>query len=95
MAEYIEREAFIKRLENEADKSSDIINLLILNGIANIVRDKNIAPDVNVVEVVRCKECVHYNTSSCADGFGWCNWYDNGQISNNFCSFGERSSDNV
>ena len=52
MAEYIEREAFIKRLENEADKSSDIINLLILNGIANIVRDENIAPAADVVEVV-------------------------------------------
>ena len=52
MAEYIEREAFIKRLENEADKSSDIINLLILNGIANIVRDENIAPTADVVEVV-------------------------------------------
>ena len=52
MPEYIEREAFIKRLENEADKSSDIINLLILNGIANIVRDENIAPAADVVEVV-------------------------------------------
>lgn len=52
MPEYIEREAFIKRLENEADLSSDIINLLILNGIANIVRDKNIAPAADVVEVI-------------------------------------------
>ena len=52
MAEYIERDAFIKRLENEADRSSGIIDLLILNGIANIVRDNNIAPSADVVEVV-------------------------------------------
>lgn len=52
MPEYIDKEAFIKRLENEADKSSDIINLLILNGIANIVRDESIAPTADVVEVV-------------------------------------------
>lgn len=58
MAEYIEREAFIKRLENEVDRSSDITNLLILNGIANIVRDKNIAPTADVVEVVH-GEWVH------------------------------------
>ena len=58
MAEYIERKAFIKRLENEVDRSSDIINLLILNGIANIVRDKNIAPTADVVEVVH-GEWVH------------------------------------
>lgn len=60
MPEYIDRKAFIKRLENEADRSSDIINLLILNGIANIVRDENIAPAADVVEVVRCKDCAHY-----------------------------------
>lgn len=57
MPEYIDRDAFIKRLENEADRSSDIINLLILNGIANIVRDENIAPAADVVEVVRCRDC--------------------------------------
>lgn len=48
MPKYIDRDAFIKRLENEADRSSDIINLLILNGIANIVRDENIAPTVQM-----------------------------------------------
>jgi hypothetical protein len=51
MSRYIDAEAFIKRLENEADRSSDIINLLILNGIANIVRDKNIAPTADVIEI--------------------------------------------
>ena len=26
----------------------------------------------DVVHVVRCAKCRHYNTSGCADGFGWC-----------------------
>lgn len=66
MPEYIEREAFIKRLENEADKSSDIINLLILNGIANIVRDENIAPAADVIDAFKCKECERIKCELCS-----------------------------
>lgn len=49
--EYIDRQAFIKRLENEADRSTGILDLMILNGLANIVRDKGIAPDADVTEI--------------------------------------------
>lgn len=64
--EYIERQAFIKRLENEADRSTGILDLMILNGLANIVRDKKIAPDADAVEVVRCKDCRRRHTPECA-----------------------------
>ena len=90
MPEYIEREAFIKRLENEADKSSDIINLLILNGIANIVRDENIAPAADVVEVVRYKDCEH--AKEYKNNF-FCCYYPvtpKSVSSDDFCSYGER-----
>ena len=90
MPGYIEREAFIKRLENEADKSSDIINLLILNGIANIVRDENIAPAADVVEVVRCKDCKH--AKEYKNNF-FCCYYPvtpKSVSSDDFCSYGER-----
>lgn len=88
MAEYIEREAFIKRLEHEADISNGIIDLLILNGIANIVRDKKIAPTADVEKVVRCKDCksVHIDMNGCYV------CVNNGLLrkANDFCSYGKR-----
>lgn len=45
---------------------------------------------VDAVPVVRCKECVIYNTKGCAEGFGWCEAYDNGRMDNDFCSFGSK-----
>lgn len=94
MPEYIDRDAFIKRLENEADRSSDIINLLILNGIANIVRDENIAPAADVVEVVRCKDCEYakeYKNNL------FCCYYPRAPksvSSNDYCSYGIRKDGN-
>ena len=92
MAEYIEREAFIKRLEHEADISNGIIDLLILNGIANIVRDKKIAPTADVVEVVRCKDCQHFIDHACylKTRTGKTNKNIHECSSNDFCSYGER-----
>ena len=90
MAEYIEREAFIKRLENEADKSSDIINLLILNGIANIVRDENIAPAADVVEVVRCSECKYFGKELKQGKHSCLNYQLPYCLENDYCSYGEQ-----
>lgn len=41
--------------------------------------------------LVRCKNCKHYNTSSCADGFGWCerSGHDHGCTDDWFCADGE------
>lgn len=50
----------------------------------------NAATVCDMQEVVRCKDCKHYNTSSCADGFGWCEYFNNGAIDKHFCSYGER-----
>ena len=41
-------------------------------------------------DFVRCKECRHYNTGGCADGFGWCEAWDGGRRDEFFCNFGER-----
>ena len=92
MAEYIERDAFIKRLENEADRSSGIIDLLILNGIANIVRDNNIAPAVDVVKVVRCNDCYYYseNKGICTNTACVKSFYGCKVNPDDFCSYGER-----
>lgn len=52
-----------------------------------------VEPAADVVEVVRCKDCKHYNTSCCTDGFGWCENFNNGAEDKHFCSYGERRSD--
>ena len=90
MPEYIDRDAFIKRLENEADRSSDIINLLILNGIANIVRDENIAPAADVVEVVRCSECKYFGKELKQSKHSCLNYQLPYCLENDYCSYGER-----
>lgn len=48
------------------------------------------APRVDAVPVVRCKKCRHYNPSGCANGFGWCEYYNTGATDEHFCSHGER-----
>ena len=61
-------------------------------GFCDCVLMENVeeAPTVDAVEVVRCKDCVRYNTEGCANGFGWCEAYDNGRMDNDFCSFGAK-----
>ena len=46
--------------------------------------------DRNLVEVVRCKDCINYNPKGCADGFGWCEAWDQGRMNHHFCHCGER-----
>lgn len=48
---------------------------------------------LNVVEVVRCKDCRHYNASGCSDGFGWCESMNNGTHDDRYCSDGERKKE--
>lgn len=45
------------------------------------------------VRVVRCKDCGAYNTTNCAEGFGWCGHFDRGMMDNDFCSHGGRRTD--
>lgn len=44
-------------------------------------------------DLVHCKECRHYNTGGCADGFGWCQAWDGGRMDEHFCNFGERKTE--
>ena len=82
MADYIDREALLKRLcEGDPSRMEDFY----YNAIAE-------APAADVVNVVRCKDCEYgreedHNTYSCAnfpDGIGG---YISGEC---FCSYGER-----
>ena len=63
------------------------------------VQDIDEAPTVDAVEVVRCKDCIHYDNS---EGICWCHlnskfypggfdWHSFPEYG--FCSYGERKKD--
>lgn len=51
------------------------------------------APTVDAVPVVRCRDCINYNTDNCCDGYGWCENLGIGVHDNFFCKIGERKND--
>lgn len=65
-----------------------------------IIDDMKTVPTADVVEVVRCKDCRHYDNKNCKEGFGYCmreqedgffyNALHGVFKDNDFCSYGER-----
>ena len=77
----IDADAFLKRNEVYAD--CEFLHPMYQNTLREIVDDE---PTIDAVEVVRCKDCIHYNAGfEClAEGYGIerePNW---------FCADGER-----
>ena len=51
-------------------------------------------PTIDAVPIVRCKDCVYYNTTGCADGYGWCERPCDGIRSDEwYCADAERRED--
>lgn len=51
------------------------------------------APTIDAVQVVRCGECGHYDTTGYPAlnlGTGWCDKMDRGVHDDFYCSYGER-----
>ena len=92
MDEYIKRkDALQATTYMELVPSSDynIIKLTLL-AAQSVIRK---IPSADVVEVVRCKDCVKRHTGECAMSYecscgGQWSW----EIDNGFCVFGERKS---
>lgn len=69
-------------------------------GIFGLIKERlEATPTADVVPVVRCKDCKHYNEEDefCirwADMFAYCDWEDTKRVyPDGFCSFGERRDD--
>ena len=45
---------------------------------------------VEQTEIVRCRNCRHYDAKCCVDDFGWCYRHDFGTNDDWFCYDGER-----
>ena len=95
MAEYIEREALLKlsaeRYKDFCEKSGR--SLALDGAILWLKLAVNQTPAADVVEVVRCKDCKHYDDNSDLPG---CVNEFNGLVcsrENDFCSYGERRND--
>lgn len=78
--EYIERGALLK--EDFTGSWNDITDQQIFEHIIEL------APAADVVEVVRCRDCVHYQKGVC-NHFGYYT-YAPDVDEDDFCSYGER-----
>lgn len=91
MAEYIKREAAIKAIENAdytaISSDADDCKADYLREIIESV------PAADVVPVVRCKDCIHYDLGVCLKIYSDGNAQKDSWQSrnpNDFCSYGER-----
>jgi len=95
MAEYIEREAalrpFIIDKQGNRIRETDVDNWLVDISIRQVKRLIREVPAADVVEVVRCNDCMHYEP--CEGGKDYCWLNDMAVVENDFCSYGERRND--
>ena len=96
MADYIEREAVIEICSNqykECLRKNDWCGDTVAWNIGFAVKD---IPAADVVEVVRCKDCVHGTlyTNMAGAEYVDCGLDDHHVwLPNSFCSYGERRAD--
>lgn len=69
MSEYIEREALLNELQEELEFETPMYtaeqNKWINTGLRIVIKDVKRQPTTNVVEVVYCKDCKHYQKNTC------------------------------
>ena len=89
MAEYIEREAAIKRFENyraDCENEGDMHSAQVFEDCVGELIDMPVA---NVAPVVRCRECKHNDKKKQICALTGVHF-----LENDFCSWGEKSTDN-
>jgi hypothetical protein len=93
--EYIEREALIQYMQE--CKGDSVFNIMATGYAYSFIEN---APAVDVVEVVRCKDCKHFQQCIYIEQQGMCQNHSglNGKdccvSEGDFCSYGERKADN-
>lgn len=79
---YISREAAIETLSEFYHHKSEIQHIALREAL-------NRVPTADVVDVVRCKECIHDNSNDPICPIPWVK-----RMLDSYCSFGERRADN-
>lgn len=85
MAEYIDREALAMRV-----LGLTIVDPMVASYADAVLLQIQQAPAADVVEVVRCKDCVYYEP--CEGGKDYCCWHESAVVKNDFCSYEERKT---
>lgn len=101
MARYIDADAFIQWLKNVWDLESEWTNeITTITALKQTITDIKNTSIVDVVEVVRCKDCKYYKKNiSCVGGLynGCSEWLNEGNEievrEDDYCSYGERRED--
>lgn len=81
MAEYIDREALRKVLENWRDAHADVDDEQGCGLLEDVIWEVDAQPAADVAQVVRCKDCQKFKTYACrmvASGY------------DDFCSYGKQ-----
>lgn len=83
---------------NAEETNSRRAETLILQAVhqgAEVKFPTDIMNAADVVPVVRCKDCVYYDTVGCTDGFGWCEgtMVNTGTHDNFFCAEGKKKEE--
>ena len=85
MAEYIDKEKLLQKLSRMIEycqKYNKVNGLTALFQVGDAIID---CPTADVVEVVRCKDCKHWNNGDC--------YRLELSKSDDFCSYGERKEE--
>lgn len=93
MAEYIDREALRKVLENWRDAHADVDDEQGCGLLEDVIWEVDAQPAADVVPVVRCKDCKHYDMGVCLKIYSDGNVHSAAWQSrrpDDFCSYGER-----
>ena len=77
----IDADALIERMKNDNPQTSKIKWLQIL---------AHSAPTIDAVEVVRCKECEHYNSEANVSYIAYCPMDNDNLKPTDYCSCGKR-----
>ena len=102
MSDYIKREDAIQAVKDNSYSLNDD-ELIEVNGFGAI-DSINELPSADVVKVVRCKDCKHWNKDTERnDGYGFCSYWqrfiaqaaseDIQTYKDVFCCYGERKDD--
>jgi hypothetical protein len=92
MEEYIAKKAIHKMLDEMLDINIGIGAMLSEDCVRELIND---TPAANVVEVVRCKDCVWWEHNTYGSLIGRCENPRNGLVNEytddtDYCSYGER-----
>ena len=83
---------FSAALNEAADKDGPFEDMPMYYSAQSFRDTMRCRPTIDAVPVVRCKDCVHYNTTGCSVGFGWCEdaVVNTGVCDDFYCADGER-----